>query len=317
MLNDALYGNRLILHWKKEAMLYARSQNYQTLLEELRAVLAEEGATLVGVADLRDATIPTLTEQALPNASRHVDGRYANEHANSVAGLKDILRPTRRNQADANARASEHANSNLLAYPVGVSVAVPVPTQIVAGIREAPTAAYAQAYRDLNAQLDAIVLAGEQFLTDRGYRAFALTKACAGKTKINRYETALPHKTVACLAGLGWIGKSCLLVTPEYGPAVRISTLLTDAPLPCAKPMLEPRCGTCMQCAKACPGHAIKGVLWQKDSSRDDRLDLDACVSHMTEVSRELEQDLICGACIAACPYAVRYIKRAQKATTK
>lgn len=251
------------------------------LLEELESVLTGSGAALVGVADLRD----------IASASAGQTQRSSSNHAN------------------------ERAPEDPLFYPVGISVAVPVPAEIVAGIREAPTVAYAQAYRDLNAQLDAIVLAGERFLTSHGYRAFALTKARAGKTKINRYETLLPHKTVACLAGLGWIGKSCLLVTPEYGPAVRISTLLTDAPLHCAKPMLEPRCGACVQCAKACPAHAIKGMLWRAGSSRDDRLDLKACVAHMEQVSRGLEQDLICGACIAACPYTQRYIKRMQKGT--
>lgn len=233
----------------------------QELLDELRAILVEQGAALVGVADLNQ-----------------LEGElaYAPEEG---------------------------------AFPVGISVAVPLPPEIVADIREKPTAAYAQAYRELNARLDAIVLAGERLLTERGYNAFALTKSRVNETRIDRYQTQLPHKTVARLAGLGWIGKSCLLVTPQYGPAVRISTLLTDAPLPCAAPIAASRCGACAQCANACPGHAIKGVLWQEGSSRSNRLDLEACVAHMKQVSLGLEEDLICGACIAACPYAQRYIR--------
>lgn len=195
-------------------------------------------------------------------------------------------------------------------FPIGISVAVPLPPEIVRDIAVRPTVAYAQVYRDLNEQLDSIVLAGERFLAERGYNALALTKSRVNETRINRYQTRLPHKTVARLAGLGWIGKSCLLVTPQYGPAVRISTLLTDAPLPCAEPIAESRCGNCMQCANACPGHAIKGVLWQEGSIRSDRLDLEACVAHMKQVSSGLEEDLICGACIAACPYAQRYTRR-------
>lgn len=233
----------------------------QELFDELRAILIEQGAALVGVADLSQLK-GELT--------------YAPE-----GGV----------------------------FPVGISVAVPLPPEIVAGIREKPTAAYAQAYRELNTRLDAIVLAGERFLTERGYNAFALTKSRVNETRIDHYQTQLPHKTVARLASLGWVGKSCLLVTPQYGPAVRISTLLTDAPLPCAEPITESRCGNCMQCANACPGHAIKGVLWQDGSSRSDRLDLEACVAHMRQVSLGLEEDLICGACIAACPYTQRYIR--------
>ena len=39
------------------------------------------------------------------------------------------------------------------------------------------------------------------------------------------------HKMAARFSGLGWIGKCCLMVTPEVGPRVRWSSVLTDAPL--------------------------------------------------------------------------------------
>lgn len=196
-------------------------------------------------------------------------------------------------------------------FTVGVSVAVPLPPHIVSAIRKAPTPEYAQTYRELNAQLDAIVAAGERLLVERGHHALALTKSRVGATRLSRFETLLPYKTVARMAGLGWIGKSCLLVTPQFGPAVRISTILTDAPLPCAKPVDESRCGACAQCAKACPGGAIKGVLWEVGTTRASMLDLEACTEHMEGVSRGIEEDLICGACIAACPYARRYVRAA------
>lgn len=260
------------------------TNNVQELFDELRAILIEHGAALVGVASLSQ-----------------LEGERAYAPEGSV-------------------------------FPVGISVAVPLQPEIVREIAEKPTAAYAQAYRDLNEQLDAIVLAGERFLAERGYNAFALTKSRVSETRINRYQTQLPHKTVARLAGLGWIGKSCLLVTPQYGPAVRISTLLTDAPLPCAEPITMSRCGACTQCANACPGHAIKGTLWHMDvdiiggnkaapntlaatvphtTARNEMLNLEACVAHMEQVSHGLEEDLICGACIAACPYAQRYVRSA------
>ena len=45
------------------------------------------------------------------------------------------------------------------------------------------------------------------------------------------FRTVMPHKTVAVHAGLGWIGKSALFVTEKYGSAVRLTSVLTDAPL--------------------------------------------------------------------------------------
>lgn len=44
-------------------------------------------------------------------------------------------------------------------------------------------------------------------------------------------ETPLPHKTIATLSGIGWIGKNNMLVTPEYGSALCLGVVLTDMPL--------------------------------------------------------------------------------------
>ena len=46
-----------------------------------------------------------------------------------------------------------------------------------------------------------------------------------------RVCATMPHKAVAYLSGFGWIGKNCLLITPDNGPRVRWTTVLTDAPL--------------------------------------------------------------------------------------
>jgi len=53
------------------------------------------------------------------------------------------------------------------------------------------------------------------------------------------------NATVANRAGLGWIGHSAILVTPAFGKAVRLASVLTDAPFICAEPVLESRCGRC------------------------------------------------------------------------
>lgn len=127
------------------------------------------------------------------------------------------------------------------ALTTGVSVAVPVPKEIVRDLQTAPTLAYYEAYHSLNAQLNQIVSAGAALLQERGFHAVANTTDTV-KTDEN-WRSPLPHKTVAVHAGLGWIGKNCLLITERYGGAVRLSSLLTDAPLPFDAPVEKSRCG--------------------------------------------------------------------------
>lgn len=109
----------------------------------------------------------------------------------------------------------------------GVAVLVSLPRDLVRALQTAPTRAYYEAYHTLNAQLDRIVTRGADFLEQAGYRAWAQTTSAV--VQDDGWSTPLPHKTVATRAGLGWVGKSCLLVTRAYGSAVRLSSLVTDA----------------------------------------------------------------------------------------
>ena len=75
------------------------------------------------------------------------------------------------------------------------------------------------------------------------------------------YRAVVTHfvhaKAAATLAGLGWIGKQTLCVTPELGPHVRWVCVLTDAALPSDQPFTEDLCGDCELCVTACPTRAI------------------------------------------------------------
>lgn len=66
-------------------------------------------------------------------------------------------------------------------------------------------------------------------LRTHGYQATANTEEHLPTGAEDR--SPLPHKAVACRAGLGWIGKNNLLTTPDFGGAVRLCTVVTDAPL--------------------------------------------------------------------------------------
>lgn len=79
------------------------------------------------------------------------------------------------------------------------------------------------------------------------------------------------HKTVAAVAGLGGIGLSRLLVTPDFGPFVRFGTVVTDASLSADQPLEENPCDQCDSCRMACPAEAIQ---------EEGTLDYRACASN-------------------------------------
>lgn len=199
--------------------------------------------------------------------------------------------------------------------PVGVAVAVPLPVHLIRDLQTAPTEEYNRMYDTLNAKLNKIVMAGENFLKEQGYEAYAQTtdRVVVGENRISR----LPHKTVATRAGLGWIGKNCLLVTKEYGSAIRISSLLTNAPLEVEKPYNRSLCGGCTLCVKKCPAQALHGKLWEAGVPRSEIVDVEKCYNKQVEImTREtgIATDL-CGKCFAVCAFTQKYLKETEKAS--
>jgi epoxyqueuosine reductase QueG len=189
--------------------------------------------------------------------------------------------------------------------PIGICVAVKFKKEIICGIAELPTREYADAFEKLNEKLDEIVTRGVEFLKALGFNASAKTKA----VYIKELTTALPHKTVATRAGIGWIGKSALLVTEEFGSMIRISSILTDAPLETAAPVNESKCGACEVCKNACPANAISGKSWSVDVYRDEFFDAEKCRDTARERSRLGfgGKYSICGKCIEICPYTKKF----------
>jgi len=106
----------------------------------------------------------------------------------------------------------------------------------------------------------------------------------------------------AHLAGLGWIGKSALLITPEHGPRVRWGTVLTDAPLVAGTPMDE-MCRDCDECVIGCPAHAFTGQAFDRPRPRSEIFAAEACYHYLRE--RETLHNA-CGMCVYICPFGKR-----------
>lgn len=107
----------------------------------------------------------------------------------------------------------------------------------------------------------------------------------------------------AAEAGIGWHGKSTMLVDPKLGTWFFLGEILTTLELPVDAPQ-EPRCGTCQRCIVACPTGAI---------TEPHQLDARRCISYLTiELKgsiplelRALIGDRIygCDDCLDACPW--------------
>jgi epoxyqueuosine reductase QueG len=194
--------------------------------------------------------------------------------------------------------------------PRAVAFAVALEPAIIASIRQGPTRAYHAEYVRVNHLLGELSASAASFLREAGFQAVSSAATDEGVDQ-RTYSTRLPHKTVATRAGLGWIGKCALLVTRQYGSAVRLNRVLTDAPLPTSPALIKSRCGKCQACVDACPAHAPIGRPWQAGLSRDEYLNAFACAATARELAarRTGVQGTFCGICIATCPWTQKYLK--------
>jgi len=125
-------------------------------------------------------------------------------------------------------------------------------------------------------------------------------------------------------AGIGELGRLNKLVTPEFGPAVRLCKVITDLPMACDKPIdfgLVEFCKRCKKCAEACPSRSLsfddepsfktKGP-WNNPGHKAWFEDSYKCLQYWQK------SNSACGVCLASCPYtkgARAWMHEAVKAT--
>lgn len=186
--------------------------------------------------------------------------------------------------------------------PFAITLGIRLSDAIVDDIAKGPTKIYFAHYRSVNALLDACALRCVIMLQRGGYRAIAVPASQTVNTAAIAGDFS--HKTAANLAGLGFVGKSGLFVTTQFGPRVRFATVLTDMPLASGK-MKEPECGQCTKCVSACPCGAIAGRDWTPDLTREDIVDAALCSHYMKEKYQSIGRGSVCGICIAVCPIGI------------
>ena len=187
-----------------------------------------------------------------------------------------------------------------------ISMGVGLNREIMRGVISGPTMLYSHHYQVVNQLLDQIALRLSKTLQRQGFRSLPIPASQI--LDRDQYLGAISHKSVARMAGLGWQGKSLLLVNPQVGPRIRLVTVLTDLELDADAP-LENGCGECHECQKACPAGAIKGTPFGLGyGTREQAYDMKACTEKIiNDFGPQVGvTSLICGLCIQACPFGRR-----------
>lgn len=190
----------------------------------------------------------------------------------------------------------------LTPFTSAISVALRLDDATIDAIDGGPTVGYAEHYRAINTALDKVTGELAKWIIGESFRAEAIPASFVADSE--ELLGNISHKAVARMAGIGWQGKSLLIVSPRFGPRIRLSTVLTDMPLEADGP-IENRCGTCRACAKACPASAIKDVATvDRYETRDQALHFGKCAEKTLEFkTRPGIGARICGVCVKVCPF--------------
>lgn len=111
----------------------------------------------------------------------------------------------------------------------------------------------------------------------------------------------LSDRAVAARAGIGWSGKNCAVITPEFGSYVYLGEMITTLSVEADMP-IEDQCGSCNKCVDACPtGALVQG----------GQLDATKCIAFLTQTKTMLPEKYRkklgnrlygCDTCQTVCP---------------
>ena len=131
--------------------------------------------------------------------------------------------------------------------------------------------------------------------------SFIIEKVPEAKCKSMVDTGELVDRAVAERAGIGWSGKNCSIITPEFGSYVYLGEMITTIPFEPDQP-IEDQCGTCNKCLEACPtGALVQG----------GQINAQKCIAFLTQTKGFIEEQYRekignrvygCDSCQTACP---------------
>ncbi|MGI6712884.1 MAG: 4Fe-4S dicluster domain-containing protein [Bacillota bacterium] len=174
-----------------------------------------------------------------------------------------------------------------------LGIAIPLPI-----VETTPSILHMETYSTCNRELDSLAFNLVRYLNRLGHASYFFTRDGFGSVKILKKKclAAFSHVMAAKYAGLGTIGLSHNLLTPQFGPRVRFVSIFTTASLSGDSIIDKELCINCKMCVKCCPKQAL---TFREGKALAD-YDKIAC----TEMSEELTRRRCypCGVCIKVCP---------------
>jgi epoxyqueuosine reductase QueG len=189
-------------------------------------------------------------------------------------------------------------------FDFGIIFALPFSKEAMQGNNLDQPQRYYDEHKPMNQTFKELKNVTAELIINSGYDVEINTPASVINSETLR--SGLPQKTVATLSGVGWIGKNAILTTNEVGSALRMTVVLTNAPVDCGTPITQSQCNpSCMICTDICPGKAPSGKVWEVSIERDDFIDAHACQAAGYNRGKKLlnKEETICGLCISHCPF--------------
>ena len=180
---------------------------------------------------------------------------------------------------------------------IGLPVQLPI-------VETAPSIYYHELYTIVNNLLDSKAYEISNYLTEKGYPSIYLPRDGYGNIDVllKNPVAFFSHKHAAYLAGMGSFGENNLLLTKEYGPRVRFTSIFTSAKIEGDPITGDDLCTHCERCVIHCPVNAIPNQIESStDSSKIYRpINKIACATRSKMLRKDYKSP--CGICIKVCP---------------
>jgi len=264
------------VNWMK---LKHKIENPESFTKTIKKAAKFYGASLVGIADVNEKWI-------------YKTGFVRPEHTSEAEAKKEVRE----------GKATDSIYNNPIELPEGINKVIVMGVEMDEdAISTAPTQPAAAASAIAYSKMAFIISCLGEFIRNLGYRAIQ----CGNDTALS-----IP---LAIDAGLGALGRNGLLLTPEFGPRVRICKVFTDLPLISDMPnhgfieKIKNYCKNCFKCAEACETNAITKdknptfiapTISNNPGVKKYYVDVEKCFEFWVENSSD------CGNCIMVCPFS-------------